>query len=205
MKATHKARLKNISDLIECLKLDTSTHIINKKYIGFLNDHEGGLLEIYKEDEIWQAGEFGFSDDMLTNIIPIKPKIGIPETPFWVEEGETAEFFEVTTSALGNGLYVDERFFLACTVMSNIENGHWIICDEQKKEMRPWTDEELIEYLMTEGWFIHEDGIKYHPMKIDDKNKAVYVAEDLIKVYATFDQIKNNYTDRHGNKFEKEV
>jgi len=147
MKATHTGRLKNISDLITDIKLNSNSDSVLKNFIIFLDNNEGAIIELEETAIGWRNEDFGFRDSMFSKIEEIKPK----------------------------------------------------------KEMRPLTDEELIEYLMTEGWFIHEDGIKYHPMKIDDKNKAVYVAEDLIEVYATFDQIKNNYTDRHGNKFEKEV
>jgi hypothetical protein len=210
MKATHKGRLKNISDLIECLRLDPSTHIITKKYISFLNDNEGGLLAVYKEDEIWQAGEFGFSSDMFTDITPIKPKIEIPKGDFWVvcDLGRSCRVFRCASGGF-RLFWTDSEtgakkdcWFEKEIVFDRINNGTWTICDEPKKEMRPLTDEEWNEWFDDGGLCLSNPTIRQRAQKISvsDNNEFIFFHRWFSKEYFV-----SNFTDKNGNKFEKEI
>ena len=81
-----------------------------------------------------------------------------------------------------------------------------IIPIKPKKETRPFTDEELLEHLYTDGWFMSDMKVCYTPSSICEASKKVtFVGEDKYTEWESFQAIIEIYTDRHGNKFEKEL
>ena len=83
MKATHKGRLKNISDLITDIKLNSNSDSVLKNFIIFLDNNEGAIIELEETAIGWRNEDFGFRDSMFSKIEEIKPK---KEMRPWTDE-----------------------------------------------------------------------------------------------------------------------
>ena len=175
---------------------------------------EFALYLIENENEVRELNQFGDNDtryidgDMcvissyFTDLKPIKPAIEIPNGDFWVLEPQEHEFMKVIGVNLGQYL-VGSGYVSMAVLKRNINDGTWIICEEPKKKMRPFTDEEIEEFIYSDGWVTkgnwrsntHISSVVYSDGKLD----GVIIKDHLF----SSSTLKSNFTDRHGNKFEK--
>ena len=156
----------------------------------------------------------------LTNITEIKPRVEIPETPFWVELSTGCHDVVASKEKAHQVNCVQwegcDRFYhfgntitpsFDYTQVSNkLNNGTWKIVDEPKKEMRPYTDEEWREWFLNDGVAVSENNQILHRMLNHDPKKGFYIVNLFGgKTLLSHEYLSSQLVDRHGNKFEKEV
>ena len=214
MKATHTGRLKSLAEIMEYgfpnLTSEIVLWIINNQNIE---------LEFYEEISCYvplSKDDISLGGHDLTNITEIKPRVEIPETPFWVELSTGCHDVVASKEKAHQVNCVQwegcDRFYhfgntitpsFDYTQVSNkLNNGTWKIVDEPKKEMRPWNDEEIEEFIFTDGWLIKLKHTSFrHVDYLDPLGRKFLFNDDLY----SYDELNDLFTDRHGNKFEKEA
>ena len=202
MKATHTGR---VADLEHVVRSSDPSMQFTAHQMCFMLDYEDKEIELFKESDRWYTEvntNFIFINHMLTDLKEIKPHIEIPETPFWIDDGD--ELRKIVDCDLvwylGHYQYGNSTFRVCISmVKDNLNNGTWTICEEPKKEMRAWGYEDFDK--------IWSNGItvKYHEALILATRlnlRGLIIDGEMIEFQ---DLDSEGYTDRHGNKFEKEV
>tara|TARA_R110001599_G_scaffold128476_2_gene302226 strand:- start:6 stop:671 length:666 start_codon:yes stop_codon:yes gene_type:complete len=215
--ATHTGRLKYISEILSSVGDEGAS----KSFIDYIlknENKERELTSFGKCDKRFFDGDMCVIDDYFTDLKPIKPVIEIPPCPFWFtcdEDGD--EDVVYSASLLGDGLYKirwegDDAGHQDCSrgrVFDNLNKIHkaWTICEEPKEVMRPFTDEEWKEWFLNDGVLLHEQsGCLWKPQTMNKRIMFYFFdLDDQEDKWYDKDYINEKYTDRHGNKFEKEL
>ena len=219
MKAKYEGELKSAREIVSHF----DKHAISKKFALYLIENEGKkrILEPFGNDDTrFYDGDMCVIGSYFHDLQEIKPQIEIPETPFWFKnsEGATAkcikngDTYSMRDSKGWERLSRDDWF--PSEIKCNLNEGHWKIVDEPKKEMRPWEYEEWREWFFTDRVVIdrinQEDNtdvvrtayITVLGMTPEDEDQFYYMGEGE---WLSKDHFLESFFDRHGNKFEKEV
>mgnify|MGYP003659042799 CR=1 FL=1 len=207
-KATHTGRLRTIREVTENVRgsigIGTMKCLLNHGGTLFNLEHEEIINKRFLF--ILDGVDYRLRKDMFTDLKPIKPVIEIPKCPFWFRNiyDDLCNIIELNNKKYtGRNLVFDCGFEISDNEVNRLLNdGSWTICEEPKKVMRPFTDDELKEWAREDGWFIAEDV----ELKITGISKGAFwysLVTDNSVVSTSFVAFIHNFTDRHGNKFEK--
>ena len=217
MKATHKGTAKALHILLnQCnmefsqKNLDFYTGVAGREVKLSVYGSEGTHFSVQGYDEYLLALED------LTNITEIKPRVEIPkENTFWFTCGDNLIY---KASLLECGLYkvswegdqTGHHDYSRGRISDNLNKSHgnWKIVDAPKKEMEPWSDEEIKRYLMNDNWlqFEHNDSqvSLLKPWLI--RSNSVKFADSVDGNYNfTLKSIITQFKDEDGNAFTKET
>ena len=210
-KATHIGTVIKLDELISLPRACHPTRV-TKSYMNDVFELCGKDIEItFDEDhQRWVYEELYLSEDYFTDLKPIKP-VPVIEIPkgdkFWFTYEDDLVY---EASLLECGLYkirwkgdmAGRQDFSRGRIFDNLNRirNAWIICEEPKKAMRPFTDEEWREWF-DDGGICSSTTCRQRAQKIStiDEREFIFFHRWLSKEY-----FLNAFTDRHGNRFEKE-
>ena len=201
-KATHTGRLRTIREVTENVRgsigIGTMKCLLNHGGTLFNLEHEEIINKRFLF--ILDGVDYRLRKDMFTDLKPIKPVIEIPKCPFWFRNiyDDLCNIIELNNKKYtGRNLVFDCGFEISDNEVNRLLNdGSWTICEEPKKVMIPWGYEDFDK--------IWSNGIELK----DGHTRALATGMNLecllIRgMWKTFSYVCANYTDSHGNKFEK--
>ena len=202
-KATHTGRLKSAKYIAN--KFDRSA--MGKEFALYLIENENEVRELNQFgncDTRYFDGDIGVVSSYFTDLKPIKPVIEIPKCPFWFRDidDDLCNIIELNNKKYtGRNLVFDCGFEISDNEVNRLLNdGSWTICEEPKKKMRPWNDEEWKEWFLNDRVLCEEDELNTcEALSIKDRNRKFRI----LGVWYTKEEVIEYFTDRHGNKFEK--
>ena len=202
-KATHTGRLKSAKYIAN--KFDRGA--MGKEFALYLIENENEVRELNQFgncDTRYFDGDIGVVSSYFTDLKPIKPVIEIPKCPFWFRDidDDLCNIIELNNKKYtGRNLVFDCGFEISDNEVNRLLNdGSWTICEEPKKKMRPWNDEEWKEWFLNDRVLCEEDELNTcEALSIKDRNRKFRI----LGVWYTKEEVIEYFTDRHGNKFEK--
>jgi hypothetical protein len=203
-KATHKGRLKSAKYIAN--KFDRGA--IGKEFALYLIENEGQIRELKQfgnNDTRYFDGDMCVIDDYFTDLQEIKKEIEIPKCPFWIDYGSDDIDKIIPHKGRKNRLMFERtgNDYLIEDFEYHINNGTWKIVDEPKKKMRPWNDEEWKEWFLNDGVLVSIlHGSLSKPILLSMISKCEFMK--ISKNMLSYSYVISKFTDRHGNKFEKE-
>jgi hypothetical protein len=198
-KATHTGRLKSAKYIAN--KFDRSA--MGKEFALYLIENENEVRELNQFgncDTRYMDGDICVMSSYFTDLKPIKPVIEIPNGDFYIISSRGSKTCFLVTKINEDEFKLTPQLYRAtfdrASAMRRLNDGSWTICEEPKKVMIPWGYEDFDK--------IWSNGIELK----DGHTRALATGMNLecllIRgMWKTFSYVCANYTDSHGNKFEK--